>query len=101
MAIRKLQLWEFALQRRFGDRFKNAPHKLAAHPLWQKVQFLANYSFNSALRHSNQIYLVKLKPRQLTQAYFLQKNQTLQNVFLISVMLRWHRASVACKYQSF
>ena len=45
LAIRKLQLWEFALQRRFGDRFKNAPHKLAAHPLWQKVQFLVNYSF--------------------------------------------------------
>lgn len=40
LAIRKLQLWEFALQRRFGDRFKNAPHKLAAHPLWQKVMQL-------------------------------------------------------------
>lgn len=40
LAIRKLQLWEFALQRRFGDRFKNAPHKLAAHPLWQKVMKL-------------------------------------------------------------
>jgi len=39
-AIRKLQLWELALQQRFGDRFKNAPHKLAAHPLWQKVMKL-------------------------------------------------------------
>ena len=28
---------------------------------------------------SNQIYLVTLRPRQLTQASFLQKNQTLQN----------------------
>ena len=26
----------------------------------------------------------------LTQASFLQQNQMLQNVFLISVMLRWH-----------
>ena len=49
---------------------------------------------------SNQIYLVTLRPRQLEQASFLQKNQTLQNVFLISVTLRWHRASVACKNQS-
>ena len=31
---------------------------------------------------TNQIYLVTLRPRQLTQASFLQKNQTLQNVFL-------------------
>ena len=29
----------------------------------------------------NQIYLVTLRPRQLTQASFLQKNQTLQNDF--------------------
>ena len=43
LAIRKLQLWEFALQRRFGDRFKNAPHKLAAHPLWQKVQKFSSF----------------------------------------------------------
>ena len=50
---------------------------------------------------TNQIYLVTLRPRQLTQASFLQKNQTLQNVFLISVMQRWHRASVACKNQRF
>ena len=50
--------------------------------------------------NTNQIYLVTLRPRQLTQASFLQKNQTLQNVFLISVPLRWHRASVACKNQS-
>ena len=49
----------------------------------------------------NQIYLVTLRSRQITQASFLQKNQTLQNVFLISVTLRWHRASVVCKNQSF
>ena len=47
---------------------------------------------------SNQIYLVPLRPTQLTQASFLQKNQMLQNVFLISVTLRWHR--VACKNMS-
>ena len=48
---------------------------------------------------SNQIYLMTLRPTQLTQASFLQKNQMLQNVFLISVTLRWHRASVACNLQ--
>ena len=36
---------------------------------------------------SNQIYLVTLRPRQLTQASSLQKNQTLQNVFLISLLV--------------
>ena len=36
-AIRKLQMWEFALHRRFGDRFKDNPQQLAAHPIWQKV----------------------------------------------------------------
>ena len=32
-------------------------------------------------RGGNQIYLVMLRPTQLTQASFLQKNQMLQNVF--------------------
>ena len=41
---------------------------------------------------SNQITVVAFQSVQLAQASFLQKNQTLQNVFLISVMLRWHRA---------
>ena len=50
---------------------------------------------------SNQITVVAFQPVQLAQASFLQKNPTLQNVFLISVTLRWHRASVACKNQSF
>ena len=36
----------------------------------------------------NQIYLVTLRPTQLTQASFLQKNQMLQNVFLILFRLR-------------
>ena len=49
----------------------------------------------------NQIRVVAFNVPQLTQASFLQKNQTLQNVFLISVTLRWHKASVACKNQSF
>ena len=49
----------------------------------------------------NQIRVVAFNVPQLTQASFLQKNQMLQNVFLISVALRWHKASVACKNQSF
>ena len=48
----------------------------------------------------DQITVVAFQPVQLAQASFLQKDQTIQNVFLISVMLRWHRASVACKIQS-
>ena len=54
-----------------------------------------------AAPQSNQIRVVAFNVPQLTQASFLQKNQTLQNGFLISVMLRWHRASVACKNQRF
>ena len=46
---------------------------------------------------SNQVRVVAVSLPQLTQALFLQKNQTLQNRFLISVTLRWHRVSVACK----
>ena len=49
----------------------------------------------------NQITVVAFQSVQLAQASFLQKNQTLQNVFLISVTLRWHRASVACKNHRF
>ena len=50
---------------------------------------------------SNQVRVVAVSLPQLTQASFLQKNQTLQNRFLISVTLRWHRVSVARKNQSF
>ena len=50
---------------------------------------------------SNQITVVAFQSVQLAQALFLQKNQTFQNGFLISVTLRWHRASVVCKNQSF
>jgi hypothetical protein len=39
---------------------------------------------------SNQITVVSFQPVQLAQASFLQKNQMLKNVFLISVTLRWH-----------
>ena len=49
----------------------------------------------------NQITVVAFQPVQLAQASFLQKNQMLQNVLLISVTLRWHKASVARKNQSF
>jgi hypothetical protein len=50
---------------------------------------------------SNQITVVAFQSVQLAQASFLQKNQMLQNVFLISETLRWHRASVACKIKVF
>ena len=50
---------------------------------------------------SNQITVVAFQPVQLAQAWFLQKNQMLQNGFLIFVTQRWHKASVACKNQSF
>ena len=50
---------------------------------------------------SNQVRVVAVSLPQLTQASFLQKNQKLQNHFLISVTLRWHKVSVACKNQSF
>ena len=49
----------------------------------------------------NQITVVAFQPVQLAQAWFLQKNQMLQNGFLIFVTQRWHKASVACKNQSF
>ena len=52
-----------------------------------------------AAPQSNQIRVVAFNVPQLTQTFFL--NQTLQNVFLISVTPRWHRASVACKNQRF
>ena len=47
----------------------------------------------------NQIYIVMFTNTQFTQASLLQKNQTLQNAFLIYVTLRWQRASAACKNQ--
>ena len=50
---------------------------------------------------SNKIRVVAFNVPQLTQASFLQKIQMLQNAFLTSVMLTWHRASVASKNQSF
>ena len=65
----------------------------------QGVAFYTEIAKQAA--YSNQITVVAFQPVQLTQASFLQKNQTLQNVFLISVTLRWHRASVAYKHQSF
>ena len=55
---------------------------------------------NGGVACSNQIRVVAFNVPQLTQASLLQKKK-LQNVFLLSVTLRWHRASVACKNQSF
>ena len=63
-----------------------------------KSEIFSNFVFEPV---SNQIMVVAFQPVQLAQASFLQKNQTLQTVFLISVTLRRHRASVACKNQSF
>ena len=60
-----------------------------------------NLSGNLQAVVSNQITVVAFQSVLLAQASFLQKNQMLQNVFLISVTLSWHRASVACKNQSF
>ena len=53
---------------------------------------LLNYTVSHIIMHpvGNQIYLVTLRPTRLTQASFLQKNQMLQNGFLIFLMLRWH-----------
>ena len=62
---------------------------------------LFQVSKSDPLATACQIYLVTLRPTQLTQDSFLQKNQMLQNGFLISVTLRWHKASVACKNQSY
>lgn len=39
-AIRKLQIWETALIRRFGDRFGDSPDNLAMNPLWVQVMKL-------------------------------------------------------------
>ena len=39
----------------------------------------------------NQIYLMTFKCLKVDTSFiFTQKNQTLQNVFFISLMLRWH-----------
>ena len=64
-------------------------------------QILSNYVRILWIPNSNQVTVVAFQLVQLTQASFLQKNQTWQNGFLISVKLRWHRASVVCKNQSF
>ena len=50
---------------------------------------------------SNQIRVVVFNVVQLTQASFLQNIKRFKMFFFISVTLRWHRASVACKNQSF
>ena len=50
----------------------------------------------------NQIYIVTFMCLTIDTSFiFTKKNQMLQKGFLLSVTLRWHRASVACKNQSF
>ena len=66
-----------------------------------RVQGVSYCRMQSKSALSNQITVVLFQPVQLAQALFLQKNQTLQNGFLISVMLRWHKASLAYINQSF
>ena len=61
----------------------------------------AGTSYEVVHAQGNQVRVVAVSLPQLTQASFLQKNQMLQNRFLISVTLRWHRVSVACKNLSF
>ena len=63
------------------------------------ANFHPNWAGLALLFGSNQVRVVAFALPQLTQTSFIQKNQTLQNRFLISVTLRWHKASVACKYQ--
>ena len=61
---------------RFGSRH---------HQIWLEPEGFDN---DLIYPQGNQIYLVTLRPTQLTQASFLQKNQMLQNVFLIFLTLR-------------
>ena len=50
--------------------------------------------YSDESRDSDQVKVVAFSLPQLRQALFIQKkNQTLQNRFLISVMLRWHSFS--------
>ena len=58
------------------------------------IMYGHTWKFQESMPTSNQIRVVVFNVPQLTQT-------SLQNVFLISVMLRWHRASVVCKNQSF
>ena len=77
--------------------------------IWLKLIFNITSDYQEILpsefldisTYSNQITVVAFQPVQLAQAWFLQKNQMLQNGFLIFVTQRWHKASVACKNQSF
>ena len=64
------------------------------------IKFLRFWKFPLPYIALNQVRVVAFSLPQLTQASFIQKNQPLQNCFLISVMLRWHRPSVACKNQN-
>ena len=52
------------------------------------VTFVGSCQAQGIRAVSKQIYLVTLRPTQLTQASFLQKNQMLQNGFLIFLTLR-------------
>ena len=38
MTIRKLQMWEATLIRKYADRFKANKESLTEHPIWQKVR---------------------------------------------------------------
>ena len=66
------------------------------------IDFFRNFKVVYALTNIQYSLVTKKRPTvtrfwlwslcvpQLTQARFFQKNKSLQNVFLISVMLRWH-----------
>ena len=46
---------------------------------------------------SNQIWLVTFNVPQLTHVFIFTKQSNFAKCFLVPVMLRWHRASVASK----
>ena len=79
--------------------FLNEKEKLVLYLIFigQKISYFRHYvHVRKSPDDMNKSYI-----SHLAQASFLHKNQTLQNVFLISVTLRWHRATVACKIRVF
>ena len=84
------------LKMTWSCRFFKKAKKITSGGLIQTMTTKSSFEINWPLTSpmhitvNNQIYLVTLRPTQLTQVSFLQKNQMLQNGFMISVTLRWH-----------
>ena len=64
------------------------PNRTELTPMDYFIQIYVDSKSVSSSTVPNQITVVAFQSIQLAQASFLQKNQTLQNIFLISVMLR-------------